>query len=53
MNSDVSTANKPILMRFYIETYVSIINIEFSIFIMSAPTKWIVDDYKFVFITAR
>ena len=38
---NVSTANKPIFMRFYIVLkYVSIIiNIEFAISIMSTPTK--------------
>ena len=45
-----STANRPPFMRFYIKhKYVSIINIEFSISIMSTPTKSIVDNPKLVF----
>ena len=39
---NVSTANTPIFMPFYIMLkYVSIINIEFAISIMSTPTKGI------------
>ena len=37
---NVSTANRPLFMPFYIiQKYVSIINIEFAISIMSTPTK--------------
>ena len=50
----VSTANRPIFMRFYIiKIYVSIINIEFAIYIMATPIKWIVDDPKFILFVTR
>ena len=48
---NVSTANRSMLMRFYIiSKYISIINIEFANSIISTPTKWIVDDPKWVFL---
>ena len=46
--------NRPLFMRFYIiYKYVSIINIEFAISIMSTPTKLIVDNPKLVFFGFR
>ena len=51
---NISTANMPLFMRFYIiKKYVSIINIEFAISIMSTPTKRIVDNPKLVFFASR
>ena len=48
---NISTANRPPFMRFYIiQKYVSVINIESAISIMSAPTKWIIDNPKLAFL---
>ena len=50
--SNVSTAKTPTFMRFYIIwKYLSIINIEFAISILSTPTKLIVEDLKSIFLT--
>ena len=47
---NVLTAIRPLFMGFYIiQKYVSIINIESAISIMSTLTKYIVDNPKFVF----
>ena len=49
-----TTARLMLLSQFVPHFFLKfIINIEFAIYIMSTPTKWIVDDSKLVFFVTR